>query len=133
MTSNFSKRDTSIMKGFAIICIVFHNYFRWLYPSPGENEFNCSPGNVDRLFEMLGQQPGEFINLLFSYFGHVDDAATRGVGFFYAPSDEKTLSFVADGHRVLHFWQDRDGEQDAQQLGSQGDRLEAVAGSHPIS
>lgn len=70
MTSNFSKRDTSIMKGFAIICIVFHNYFRWLYPSPGENEFNCSPGNVDRLFEMLGQQPGEFINLLFSYFGH---------------------------------------------------------------
>lgn len=66
----FTKRATSVIKGFAILCIVFHNYFRWLQPSPGENEFNCSPGNVARFFEMLGQQPHEFVNILFSYFGH---------------------------------------------------------------
>lgn len=70
MTSNFSKRDTSIMKGFAIICIVFHNYFHWLWPSPGENEMNFFPAAVSKLFELLGQRPGEFVNILFSYFGH---------------------------------------------------------------
>ena len=66
----FTKRDTSIIKGFAILSIVFHNYFHWLDPSPGENEFNFSRFNVTKLFDLLGQQPGEFVNILFSYFGH---------------------------------------------------------------
>lgn len=68
--NNYTKRDTSIIKGFAILCIVFHNYFHWLAPSPGENEFNFSPANVGNLFRLLGQQPSEFVNILFSYFGH---------------------------------------------------------------
>ena len=68
--NNYTKRDTSIIKGFAILCIVFHNYFRWLAPSPGENEFSFSPLHVRTLFQQLGQQPGEFVNILFSYFGH---------------------------------------------------------------
>ena len=68
--NNYTKRDTAIIKGFAILCIVFHNYFHWLAPSPGENEFNFSPANVGNLFQLLGQQPGEFVNILFSYFGH---------------------------------------------------------------
>ena len=66
----YTKRDISIIKGFAILCIVFHNYFHWLSPSPGENEFNFSPSIIDRLGELLGMFPGEFVNLLFSYFGH---------------------------------------------------------------
>lgn len=70
MTGNFSKRDTSILKGFAILCIVFHNYFHWLWPSPGENEFSFSMGAIYKLFEQLHQYPGEWFNLLFSYFGH---------------------------------------------------------------
>ena len=70
MKLSLSKRDTSIIKGFAILCIVFHNYFHWLWPSPGENEFNFSPSTVDRLFELLCKYPGEFVNILFSYFGH---------------------------------------------------------------
>ena len=70
MTSNFSKRDTSIMKGFAIICIVFHNYFHWLYPSPGENEFTFSASRVDNFFHLLGDKSGEWFNILFSYLGH---------------------------------------------------------------
>ena len=70
MNSDFSKRDTSIMKGFAILCIVFHNYFHWLYPSPGENEFDFSASRVTTFFQMLGDKPGEWFNLLFSYLGH---------------------------------------------------------------
>lgn len=68
--NNYTKRDTSIIKGFAILCIVFHNYFHWLAPSPGENEFSFSSAHIGNLFRLLGQQPGEFVNILFSYFGH---------------------------------------------------------------
>jgi peptidoglycan/LPS O-acetylase OafA/YrhL len=68
--NSYTKRDTNIIKGFAILCIVFHNYFHWLMPSPGENEFDFSPARVHNLFDLLGQQPGEFVNILFSYFGH---------------------------------------------------------------
>lgn len=68
--SGYSKRDTNILKGFAILCIVFHNYFHWLWPSPGENEFDFSADRIGRFFDLLGQQPGEFLNILFSYLGH---------------------------------------------------------------
>lgn len=66
----YTKRDTSILKGFAILCIVFHNFFHWIPPIPGENEFMFHPQKVMNLFRFLGEQPGEFVNTLFSYFGH---------------------------------------------------------------
>lgn len=67
---NFSKRDTTVLKGFAILCIVFHNYFRWLSPSPGENEFGFSANRIVDFFYMLGDNPGEWLNILLSYLGH---------------------------------------------------------------
>lgn len=66
----YTKRDTAILKGFGILCIVFHNYFHWLWPSPGENEFTFDPARVSKFFAQLGAQPGEFFNLIFSYLGH---------------------------------------------------------------
>ena len=66
----YTKRDTSIIKGFGILCIVLHNYFHWLAPSPGENEFGFSPDRVANFFHLLGEKPGDFVNILFSYFGH---------------------------------------------------------------
>lgn len=66
----YTKRDTSIIKGFGILCIVLHNYFHWRPPSPGENEFDFSPERVFAFFSLLGEKPGEFINVLFSYLGH---------------------------------------------------------------
>lgn len=68
--TGYSKRDTNIIKGFAILCIVLHNYFHWLWPSPGENEFDFASGRIHTLFQMLGAKSGEWVNLLFSYFGH---------------------------------------------------------------
>lgn len=70
MRITISKRDTSILKGFAILCIVFHNYFHWLNPNPGENEFTFSASRVENFFQLLGDEPGEWFNLLFSYLGH---------------------------------------------------------------
>jgi peptidoglycan/LPS O-acetylase OafA/YrhL len=68
--SGYTKRDTSIVKGFAILCIVFHNFFHWLPPSPGENEFDFSPSRVRVFFQLLGDRPSEIINICFSYLGY---------------------------------------------------------------
>lgn len=67
---NYTKRDTSIIKGFAILSIVLHNYFHWLAPSPGENEFDFSSRRVLDFFQLLRYNSQEFFNILFSYFGH---------------------------------------------------------------
>lgn len=66
----YSTNDTLIIKGAAIILICLHNFFHWLPPSPGENEFLFFEENVGNLFSLLGEKPLEFINILFSYFGH---------------------------------------------------------------
>ena len=66
----YTKRDTLIIKGFGILCIVLHNYFHWLDPSPGENEFTFSSGRVSDFFSLLAEEPEEFANVLFSYLGH---------------------------------------------------------------
>ena len=68
--NGLTKRDTSALKGFAILCIVFHNFFHWMTPSPGENEFVFYSGCVHNFFRLLGEQPSEFINIIFSYLGH---------------------------------------------------------------
>ena len=70
MKITITKRDTLIMKGFAILCIAFHNYFHKLDPSPGENEFDFAASRIGGFFHQLADQPGEWINILFSYLGH---------------------------------------------------------------
>lgn len=68
--NGLTKKDSSVLKGLAILGIVLHNYFHHLSPSPGENEFLFSPNTIHTFFQMLGEQPAEFINLIFSYLGH---------------------------------------------------------------
>ena len=66
----YTKRDTSVIKGFGILCIVLHNYFHWLNPSPGENEFTFSPDRIHNFFSIFAEKPDEFVNNIFSYLGH---------------------------------------------------------------
>lgn len=65
-----TKNDTAALKGFAILCIILHNFFHWMAPFPGENEFLFNPACVQNFFRLLGEQPQEFINIIFSYLGH---------------------------------------------------------------
>ncbi len=65
------KEDTSILKGFAILCILIHNYFHWLEPIANmENEFGFKEENVFMFFSAFAEHPMESINILFSYLGH---------------------------------------------------------------
>lgn len=66
----YTKDDTARLKGLGILLICLHNYFHWLWPSPGENEFSFSSDHIFKLFDQISAQPGEFFNLLLSFFGH---------------------------------------------------------------
>lgn len=67
---HLSRADTDLFKGVGILLIVLHNYFHWVDPSPGENEFNFSRQRTERLLDGLVAEPLESVNLLFDYFGH---------------------------------------------------------------
>ncbi|MBQ1732728.1 MAG: acyltransferase, partial [Bacteroidales bacterium] len=67
---HYNTNDTAIIKGSAILLICLHNFFHWLPPSPVENEFLFWSDSISNLFNLLGKMPLEFVNILFSYFGH---------------------------------------------------------------
>lgn len=65
-----SREDTDVYKGVGILLIALHNYFHWVEPNPGENEFNFDRARTISLLNGLQTQPLEAVNLLLSYFGH---------------------------------------------------------------
>jgi len=65
-----TKQDTTLFKAIGILLIVFHNYFRWVEPNTGENEFGFSTSVIKNLFSGLIKTPLETVNLLFDCFGH---------------------------------------------------------------
>ena len=68
--TEFSKDDSLIIKGLAILTIMLHNFFRWVSPSVGENEFGFFAKCITNFTNHIANQPSESINLLFSYLGH---------------------------------------------------------------
>jgi len=66
----FTKENTLIYKGIGILLIVFHNFFHWIPPYTGENEWDFDPERISNFYNGILQYPLESINLLFSYFGH---------------------------------------------------------------
>jgi peptidoglycan/LPS O-acetylase OafA/YrhL len=68
--NTITKNDTLLLKAIGIILIVFHNYFRWIKPITGENEFGMSPGYLLKSFRILSFNPMEIINVFFNFFGH---------------------------------------------------------------
>lgn len=68
--SSLSKDETLAFKALGIILIVFHNYFRWVEPITGENEFYFSRGNITSSIDVLSSNLLELINVFFNYLGH---------------------------------------------------------------
>lgn len=65
-----SPDHTLILKGIGILAIVFHNYFHWVLPNVGENEFVFDAARIGEFLAYFDKRPFESINLLFSYLGH---------------------------------------------------------------
>ncbi|MDR0363468.1 MAG: acyltransferase, partial [Bacteroidales bacterium] len=67
---NISKDETLIYKGIGILLIALHNFFHWMPPGTGENEFDFDPNRIFNFLNGVVKYPLEFINLFLSYFGH---------------------------------------------------------------
>lgn len=67
---NFTKIHTAYLKGIGILLILFHNFFHWVNPSTGENEFDFWTERVNQFFSLIAANPLETINIIFSFLGH---------------------------------------------------------------
>jgi len=65
-----TKEDTLLLKAIGIILIALHNYFRWVKPITGENEFGMSGGYAINSYQTLLNNPLEIINVFFNFLGH---------------------------------------------------------------
>ena len=63
-------KQTTIFKGIAILMITMHNYFHWIEPKPGENEFDFNYIRFENYINILMQQTSFSLQATFSYFGH---------------------------------------------------------------
>jgi peptidoglycan/LPS O-acetylase OafA/YrhL len=66
----FTREGTNFLKGIAIILIALHNYYRWVSPITGENEFDFSSMALTRSYVFLRSSPLEFFNVFFNFLGH---------------------------------------------------------------
>lgn len=69
-TVNLTKDDTLIIKGIAIIAIVFHNYFHLFNGVVRENEFGYSSDNFFMLWSSLQDSFLHFVVNFISMYGH---------------------------------------------------------------
>ncbi len=67
----YNKLDSLLLKGLAIIAIVFHNYYHWLYQKTKENEFWFQPENFSNYIKAIIESPSELVHASFTYFGHL--------------------------------------------------------------
>lgn len=65
-----SKNQTIFFKSIGILLIVFHNFYRWITPITGENEFSFKKDNIINSFYYLIEEPLDFLNISFNYLGH---------------------------------------------------------------
>ncbi len=63
-------KQTTIFKGIAIFMIAMHNYFHWIAPKTGENEFNFNFTRLESYIDILTNQTLFGLQATFSYFGH---------------------------------------------------------------
>lgn len=68
--ATISKEEGTLLRAFAILAIIFHNYLHWISDSPGENEFTYRPERIQALIDGLGENPFDAFRLIATYFGH---------------------------------------------------------------
>ena len=68
--NQFSREESRFIKGIAILMIVLHNYYRWVHPITGENEFHFDPDFILRSWIFLRTNPLEIFHVFFNFLGH---------------------------------------------------------------
>ncbi len=68
--NSISKDETFVIKAIGIILIVLHNYYRWIEPITGENEFYFSENHIQNSYKFITGNALELVNIFFNYLGH---------------------------------------------------------------
>ncbi len=103
LSGPLSKNESNLIKGIAILMIIFHNYFHIIPPSPGENQFAFSSLNFERFRQLLIADPLSFIRYSFSYFGHYGVQLfifISGYGLYISKKNKEIPYFKFLGDRV---------------------------------
>lgn len=98
-----TKDESNLIKGLAILLIIFHNYFHIIPPSPGENQFAFSALNFERFQQLLIADPLSIIRYIFSYFGHYGVQLfifISGYGLYISNKNKEISYFKFLGGRV---------------------------------
>lgn len=64
-----NRNDTALLKGIAIVAIVFHNFCHWIPGAVIENEYNFRVENAYRLVDVLLAGGPHVVMNLFSHLG----------------------------------------------------------------
>jgi hypothetical protein len=65
-----TREGTNLLKGIAIILIALHNYYRWISPMTGENEFEFSRLATINNYILVRSNLLEVVHAFFSFLGH---------------------------------------------------------------
>lgn len=69
MEITVNRNDTALLKGIAIVAIVFHNFCHWIPGAVIENEYNFRAENAYRLVDVLLAGGPHVVMNLFSHLG----------------------------------------------------------------
>ncbi|MDL2227682.1 acyltransferase [Odoribacter sp. OttesenSCG-928-L07] len=103
-----SKDNTNVIKGIAILSIMLHNLFHHIAPmNIGENEFYFSANLVKEFLHLIGSEPFEIINILFSFLGHYGVQlfifiSGYGLAMSMLKKNSKWMTFVVDRLKKLY-------------------------------
>lgn len=65
---DLSKEDTAILKAFAILAVISHNWFHNVVPAPGENEMFFNPQAFWNVVDAIVIKPLDFFHPVMSFF-----------------------------------------------------------------
>jgi len=97
---NIKLHDTTLLKGWAILLIVLHNFFHLLYKVTKENEMSFDPQRFIALTTETLSNPAEWAHGFFTYFGHFGVQV-----FIFLSAYGMVMSHAnASSHKIDFFW-----------------------------
>ncbi|WP_154222852.1 acyltransferase family protein [Marinicella rhabdoformis] len=67
---NLRIKDSNVIKGWAIICIVIHNLVHNIRPLPSQNEFHFKRFKSEGLYHIILNDTGDSLRAIISFYGH---------------------------------------------------------------
>ena len=64
------KSEVHLLKGLAILLIVTHNFFHWVEPRFGENEFSFSRNKINSFIDLVFSSKIDLLHATLSFVGH---------------------------------------------------------------